>query len=152
MIHRKFQRLGPQRSGVSGSALSSMRGVPQAAALLWLAGAVQFAMAQQTSGNQASGPAGEQVTEIVVTAQRRSESLQDVPIAVTAVTSARLEAIGIQTMENLSELSPGLTTPDMNGYFQPHIRGVGTSSNGAGIENPIALYVDGVYIANPPSA
>src|ERR1700686_476781 len=119
MTHRKFQRLGPQRSGVSGSALSSMRGAAQAAALLWLAGAVQFAMAQQTSGNQAaagSGPAGEQVTEIVVTAQRRSESLQDVPIAVTAVTSARLEAIGIQTMENLSELSPGLTTPDMNGY------------------------------------
>ena len=94
----------------------------------------------------------DQVTEIVVTAQRRSQSLQDVPIAVTAVSSARLEALEIQTTEDLSELTPGLSVPETNGYLQPHIRGVGTSSTGPGVENPVSLYIDGVYIASAPSS
>jgi len=136
-------------------------GVPRTVALLWLAGALQVAMAQAQTNNSnpptngvsadtsASGSVG--LEEIVVTAQRRAESLQNVPIAVTAVSEERLQAAGIQTMENLDELIPGLTTPDTNGYFQPHIRGVGTTSEGAAVENPVALYIDGVYIADPPS-
>jgi iron complex outermembrane recepter protein len=158
MTHRKIQHPSPQRPGASRSSLSSRRRVQQAAALLLLMSTFQFAAAQVPNGSGAatnfseSGAAGNQLTEIIVTAQRRSESLQDVPIAVTAVSSARLEALGIQSSADLQELTPGLTVPDMNGYLQPHIRGVGTSSNGAGIENPVALYIDGVYIANPPSA
>jgi iron complex outermembrane recepter protein len=154
MTDCQFQRPSPQRSAVSGSALSSMRRVAHAAAVFSLGGALQIAMAQvPTNGNQSTpSAAGDRVEEIVVTAQRRSEPLQEVPVAVTAVTSARLEAVGIQSSADLQELTPGLTVPDMNGYLQPHIRGVGTSSNGAGVENPVALYVDGVYIANPPSA
>ena len=104
----------------------------------------------QTSPSGSSLPT-DQVQEIVVTAQRRSESLQDVPIAVTAVTAARLEAVGIQTTEDLDEITR-LTVPQTGGYYQPHIRGVGTSSNGPGIENPVALYIDGVYVADPPSS
>jgi iron complex outermembrane recepter protein len=163
MTHRsKFQQPNPKRFGVSGSALSCMRRVPQAAAMLSLAGAIHVAIAQaQTSqpttsstvetGASESGPVGNQLGEIVITAQRRSESLQDVPIAVTAVSAARLQAVGILSTTNLGEITPGLTVPDDTGYFQPHIRGVGTSSTGAGVENPVALYIDGVYIANPPT-
>jgi iron complex outermembrane receptor protein len=159
MTHRSnFQRANYKKS--------CMRRVPQAAAMLSLAGAVHVAIAQaQTSGatqtptgssaaTASSGliPGGSQIEEIVVTAQRRSESLQDVPIAVTAITASKLEGMGIQSTQDLGELTPGLTLPVSSGYFQPHLRGVGTSSTGAGIENPVALYVDGVYIANPPSA
>jgi iron complex outermembrane recepter protein len=138
----------------------------RAALLPALAGVLQITLAQgqadnsnqlpatksaQTSPSGSSLPT-DQVQEIVVTAQRRSESLQDVPIAVTAVTAARLEAVGIQTTEDLDEITPGLTVPQTGGYYQPHIRGVGTSSNGPGIENPVALYIDGVYVADPPSS
>jgi iron complex outermembrane recepter protein len=165
MTHRsKFQQSNHKRFGISGSTLSSMRRVPQAAALLSLAGAIQVAIAQAqttnvnqtTTGSTATGASGSalgsgQIEEIVVTAQRRSESMQEVPIAITAITASRLEAIGMQSTENLGEVTPGLSVPADTGYFQPHIRGVGTSSTGAGVENPVALYIDGVYIANPPS-
>ena len=130
-------------------------------AALWLLGALQTTAVhaqagnsdQQTPGSAGPGTSAEgQIQEIVVTAQRRSESLQDVPIAVTAITASKLEGIGIQSSQDLGELTPGLTVPEMTGYLQPHIRGVGTSSTGPGIENPVALYVDGVYIASAPSS
>jgi iron complex outermembrane receptor protein len=166
MAHRKFQRPNLQRFGASRIDHSSMRRVLLTAASLWLVGALQFAAAQVPTNNGSqpttgkanatsapeSGPAGNQLEEVIVTAQRRAQSLQDVPVAVTAVSAAMLEAVGIQNTSDLQELTPGLTTPEMNGYFQPHIRGVGTTTNGAAVENPVALYIDGVYIANPPSA
>lgn len=149
MTHRKIQRPSSQRFGVSGSTLSSMRRVPLAVISFWLVGSLQLATAQVAT-NTADQSTG-QVEEIVVTAQRRAESLQDVPIAVTAVSAERLAAAGIVSTTGLGEVTPGLTVPADTGYFQPHIRGVGTSSTGAGVENPVATYVDGVYIANPPS-
>jgi iron complex outermembrane receptor protein len=90
--------------------------------------------------------------EIVVTAQRRSERLQDVPIAVSAASAARLDAVNIQSSQDLALITPGLTIPQTSGYTQPHIRGVGTSANGPGIENPVATYIDGVYIASAPGS
>jgi iron complex outermembrane recepter protein len=155
MTHWKFQWPSSQWLGVAPTAFSRVRRAPRAAALLWLVGGLgglQSAPAQVVTNNGTQGGGASQLEDIVVTAQRRSESLQDVPIAVTAVTSAKLDALGIQSTEDLQQLTPGLTVPDMSGYFEPHIRGVGTSSNGPGIENPVAVYVDGVYIANTPSA
>src|SRR5258706_7782233 len=90
--------------------------------------------------------------EIVGTAQRRSERLQDVPVSVTAATAERLTAVGIQSSQDLSLITPGLSIPQTSGYTQPHIRGVGTTSNGPGVENPVATYIDGVYIASAPSS
>lgn len=92
------------------------------------------------------------ILDIVVTAQRRSERLQDVPVAVTAATGERLAAVGIQSSQDLAMLTPGLSIPQTSGYTQPRIRGVGTSSNGPGIENPVATYIDGVYVASAPSS
>ena len=166
MSHRsKFNQPDREVTGASANVLSSLRWLPQAAAMLSLAGAIHVAIAQAQStdggrpatsapdaGTTGAASSSGGIEEIVVTAQRRSESMQDVPVAVTAITAARLEGMGIQSTEDLGELTPGLSVPVSSGYFQPHLRGVGTSSTGAGIENPIALYVDGVYIANPPSA
>ena len=98
----------------------------------------------------AAVPAG--LEEIVVTAQRRSERLQNVPVAVTAASAARLAAVGITSTQELSVVTPGLTAPQVAGYAQPHIRGVGSSSNGPGIEPPVATYIDGVYIAAAPAS
>jgi len=92
------------------------------------------------------------VQDIVVTAQRRSERLQNVPIAVNAATADRLAAVGIQSTQDLSVITPGLSVPQTAGFTQPHIRGVGTSAQGPGVENPVATYIDGVYIASAPSS
>jgi iron complex outermembrane recepter protein len=109
------------------------------------------AHAQQAS--QATGAdATPAIGEIVVTAQRRSERLQDVPVTVTAASAAKLASVGVRTSQDLSIVTPGLTVPQTSGYSQPHIRGVGTTSNGPGIENPVATYVDGVYIASAPAS
>ena len=90
--------------------------------------------------------------EVVVTAQRRSENLQTVPVAVTALSADDLAASGITGTLDLPQAVPGLTMPQSNGYVMPHIRGVGTSAFGAGLENSVATYVDGVYLANAPAA
>ncbi|QUT05588.1 Plug domain-containing protein [Sphingobium phenoxybenzoativorans] len=84
--------------------------------------------------------------EIVVTAQRRAENLQRVPIAVTTASGVQLAARGITDTMQLNTLSPGLNIRSSAGAFQPYIRGIGTSSNV--VENPVALYIDGVYFPN----
>ena len=92
----------------------------------------------QASEEPGVAPGSDGVEEIIVTAQRRDERLQDVPIAITAVTSARLEAVGVSDSSDLAVLTPALTAPATQNYFQPRIRGVGTLAFGPGIENPIA--------------
>lgn len=92
-----------------------------------------------------------ELEEIVVTAQRRSESLQSVPIAVTAVTAARLEASGIRDATDLAIATPSLQSNVSVGYFLPRLRGIGSTATGAGIEGAIANYIDNVYIASAPA-
>jgi iron complex outermembrane receptor protein len=93
----------------------------------------------------APGSPADSLDEIIVTAQKRSENLQDVPIAITALTGNQLQAAGIVSANDLPTLVSGLSIGDTALYFQPHLRGIGTAAFGAGIENPVALYVDGVY-------
>lgn len=83
-----------------------------------------------------------------MTAQRRRERLQDVPIAITAVSAARLAAVGITSSADLGTVTPNLSLTQVAGTIQPRIRGVGTNFSGPGVENPVATYVDGVYIAS----
>ena len=88
------------------------------------------------------------LSEIVVTAQKRSENMQSVPIAITAVTAEQLRAAGITNSMQLEDLTPGLDLGSTGDSFLPHIRGVGTAAAAPGNENSVALYVDGVYYAN----
>ncbi len=83
--------------------------------------------------------------EVVVTAQRRSERLQDVPISVAAFSTKDLESAGVVSTADLPVLTPGLVFGYQDGLAQPFLRGVGTVAAGPGIENPIAVYVDNVY-------
>ena len=90
--------------------------------------------------------------EIVVTAQRRSENLQRVPIAVSAATAAKLETSGIAGTADIGQVTPGLQMSVSVGFVRPTLRGIGTTSNGPGIENPIAIYLDGVYLSSSTSS
>jgi outer membrane receptor protein involved in Fe transport len=95
---------------------------------------------------------GHWLEEIVVTAQKRSENLQEVPISITALSSDTLEASVVSGTMDLNAMVPGLNSRSSVGFLQPFIRGVGSTGNGAGIEAPVAMYVDGVYIASAPAA
>jgi len=111
-----------------------------------------WAQNAHVDGASVQGEAGEGLQDIVVTAQRRSERMQDVPVAITAATGARLDAIAIRSTQDLGIVTPGLSVPQTNGFAQPRVRGIGTTSNGPGIENPVATYVDGVYFASAPGS
>jgi iron complex outermembrane recepter protein len=88
------------------------------------------------------------LAEIIVTAQKRSENLETVPIAVTALSGAELAATGVASTEDLGLVTPGLTMVNTAGIILPHIRGIGTTAYGAGLENSVSTYVDGVYLVS----
>ncbi|MDB5699514.1 MAG: TonB-dependent receptor [Alphaproteobacteria bacterium] len=86
--------------------------------------------------------------DIIVTAQRRDQALQDVPISITALTAAQLDNTGTTSTESLSVAVPGLVMSNQRGGLTPFLRGVGSPTGGVGTESSIAMYVDGVYIAS----
>ncbi|NWG52999.1 MAG: TonB-dependent receptor [Hydrogenophilaceae bacterium] len=97
---------------------------------------------------QTPEPAAEQSDEIVVTAQRRNESLVDVPISVSTVSGADLIESGVGGMESLANVVPGLRIDSSGAFYQPSVRGVGTAIAGAGASANVATYVDGIYKPN----
>ena len=89
------------------------------------------------------------LADIVVTAQRRSENLQNVPIAVTAPDAALIKASAIDTGVGIARLTPNLTVTAGQGFYSPYLRGVGSSYSTLGLESSVAIYFDDVYLARP---
>jgi iron complex outermembrane recepter protein len=87
------------------------------------------------------------LTEVVVTAQRRVENLQNVPITVSTATGVQLAQAGVTNIMQLSTVAPGVVINSNVGSPAAHIRGIGTEASGPTAESPIAIYVDGVYYA-----
>lgn len=86
--------------------------------------------------------------EVTVTANKREQSLLDVPASLSAFTAERLEASGIETVLDLSNFTPGLSVePSRAGGGSLYIRGIGSNLLGAGVDPSIAIYRDGAYIA-----
>ena len=87
------------------------------------------------------------IEEIVVFAQKREQNIQDVPVAMSALSGSYIDDTGTKDVFDLQQYTPGLivgqsqTTTTSN--FS--IRGIGTSSNNFGLESSVGLYVDGVY-------
>lgn len=94
------------------------------------------------------------VEEIVVTARKREEFLEDTPIAITAISAASLENSNITTIDQIQELSPNLTiqTGGGNQTAQISIRGVGTPGIGIAFDPGVGLYIDGVYLPRAQAA
>jgi iron complex outermembrane receptor protein len=103
-----------------------------------------------SSDSSATGDTSQsnEIPEVIVTAQRRSESLQNVPIAITVVTPDAMKADGINDAQDLPLLVPSMVTVDVAAVFLPFIRGIGSTSSQDGFESSVAVYVDGVYLAN----
>jgi iron complex outermembrane recepter protein len=103
----------------------------------------------QEARDAAPNPApNDGLSEIVVTAQHRSESLQKVPIAITAINAEALDARGVDDILDLRTTVPALNVSYNVGFVNPYLRGIGSNAGGPGVENPIAIYVDGVYVGS----
>jgi iron complex outermembrane recepter protein len=103
------------------------------------------ALAQEASPAAVNPADTSGLDEIVVTAQRRSERLQDVPSTVVALSSNDLTKSGVSSLRDLGNVVAGFTFGGLGNTSQPAIRGVTTTISGSGSENPNALYVDGIY-------
>lgn len=125
------------------------------AAMLAMTGSPVWAQAAADAAPQGAGadaPQAGGLDDIVVTAQRRSENLQKVPVVVTAVAPEVLEARNVSTLQDLPKLTPALTVQNQASNVTPFIRGVGSTVTGAGQAASVATYVDGVYISTLTSA
>jgi iron complex outermembrane recepter protein len=110
--------------------------------------AISLALTAPLAASQSNETNHFTLEEIVVTAQKREQSLQDVPIAVTAYDAASLKAQGIQEITDLNKANPSfqVTTGQNKVSNSPvRIRGIGTNGTNAAFEGAVGLYVDGVY-------
>jgi iron complex outermembrane recepter protein len=131
------------------NASDSKIGVAFACAAAMTVFGAPLAQAQSPPAGTAAAPvpaqAVEGLDEIVVTAEHRSESLQNVPITVEAYTGAALEQLNISNPSDLSAITPGLNITRANIGAVPFLRGIGNFTASPGNEAAVATYIDGVY-------
>lgn len=138
-----------------------MRSPLCAASIIALAAAsfAPTAMAQQA--DPAASPTNEnttQIDDIVVTAQKRSENVQDVPIAISAFTSEALQERAIGSVNQLSNITPNVTldagTPfsGSTAVLSAFIRGIGSDDFAFNIDPGVGIYIDSVYLARTVGA
>lgn len=90
--------------------------------------------------------------EIVVTATKRAQSIQDVPIAVTAIDAQTLDRAGVKDLRDLSTVATSFNMNSSQTESQGttlRIRGVGTTGNNIGLESAVGVFLDGVYLSRP---
>ncbi len=92
----------------------------------------------------ADGKARAQLEEVIVTAQKQQQSLQDVPIAVAAVDGAKIRDAGIQRIEELTAYVPNFKMAVTGQGNAVYIRGVGSGDN-RGFEQSVGMFIDGIY-------
>ncbi|MDG2304292.1 MAG: TonB-dependent receptor [Candidatus Binatia bacterium] len=108
------------------------------------------------AGGQETAPEGatlsrhesRSIEEIVVTARRRAELLEDTPISVTALSEATLREAGVTRLDEIQELVPNLQMPTGRSGLEGRIRirGIGTSTSEVAFDPGVGVYVDGVYL------
>ncbi|GAA4035991.1 TonB-dependent receptor [Parerythrobacter jejuensis] len=89
---------------------------------------------------------------IIVTATRRAEDVQDIPLAVTAVSPEQLDRQGVVNVQDITSVSPSFSTSNAqlaSGSVVLRIRGVGTTSNNIGFESAVGIFIDGAYQSRP---
>lgn len=89
---------------------------------------------------------------IIVTATRRAQDVQDIPLAVTAIAPQQLEAQRVVNIQQIAALAPSFTASQAqlaSGSVVLRVRGIGTTSNNIGFESAVGIFIDGAYQARP---
>ncbi|GAA0649491.1 TonB-dependent receptor [Brevundimonas lenta] len=108
-------------------------------------GACAFGFAGAAAAQDQEGPAT--IDDIIVTAQKREQNLQDVPIVVTSLPAEILNDAGVRDIKDLQILTPGMTVTSTasEASTTARIRGVGTVGDNPGLESSVGVVIDGVY-------
>jgi iron complex outermembrane receptor protein len=108
------------------------------------------ALVASTLATAAAAQNNNTIEELVITAEKREQSLQDVPVAVTAFTSERRDLIGINTVADITNFTPGLQYSSQLDRIS--LRGVGRLTNVHGADGAVAIYSDGIYTSSTVEA
>lgn len=93
--------------------------------------------------------------EVIVTARKRQENMQETPVAVTALDATTLRDAGVRNLADLNQLAPNIEVSSANGnapLANIYIRGVGQRNSGVNIDSGVGIYMDGVYLGRPDGA
>jgi len=95
---------------------------------------------------------GFSIEEVVVTAQKRTERLVDVPVAISVFSASSIEQTGVRELREISGYMPNVQISSGNDFRSTvTIRGVGASSRNIGFDSRVGVYVDGVYVGQSPA-
>ena len=134
-MERSVTRVVPADHGVR----QTTTGISRAGALLLLIMSATTSAAEQV------------LEEVVVTAQRRDQSLQSVPISVTALTSSDIQELNLADSVSIGDRVPNLDFKTIGGTLNITIRGVGNNDFNTAAISPVSVYRDGVVVgANAP--
>jgi outer membrane receptor protein involved in Fe transport len=114
-------------------------------AALAVSSAAALPVSAQEAQQQSEG--GRSIETIIVTAQKREQNLQDVPIVVTAVSGQLLQDSGVKDIKDLTVVAPGLTVTSTSSEASTtaRIRGIGTVGDNPGLESSVGVVIDGIY-------
>ncbi len=137
----------------SGAALAGLSTVPAAAQSMAADGdqAANVSASSSPGAAELADPGG----VIIVTARRREERLQDVPIAITAYSGEQLEQSGALDITDIAQTTPSVTlepSRGTNSTLTAFIRGVGQQDPVAGFEAGVGIYLDDIYLNRPQGA
>jgi len=120
--------------------------------ILYAVACAWFAMPfEQSLAAEAPSALVGDVGDVVVTAQRRSERSRDIPIFINAFSGQDLARMQATDTAELGKIVPSLVMTRTGRFTQPYLRGVGKRA-ALGVENSVATYIDGVYLASPINA
>jgi len=124
----------------------------------WAMLAALMLVATAAHGQSATIGESDQLQEIIVTAQKRTEDIQQVPIAITAINSDTLQQRGVTSLAQLSNIAPNVSldagTPfsGSDTVLSAYIRGIGQDDFAFNLDPGVGVYVDGVYLARSVGA
>lgn len=117
----------------------------RAPVLVSLAVISSITLGQTKPDNAPSSTSHRQLEEVVVTAQKRVQTLGDVPVSVTAISADKLNEAGIENLSDLSEYTPNFKLVDSGLVPNVYMRGIGSGSN-QGFELSVGIFSDGVHL------
>jgi iron complex outermembrane receptor protein len=121
--------------------LALLRGASAAVVTIAALGASQAVA--QTAGPPAAGAAAQPQGQVVVTAERRNQAIERVPVAVSAYTAEQRKLIGIEIIQDLASFTPSMNWTDVDDRV--YIRGIGRNSDNLNNTSGVAIYYDGIY-------
>lgn len=151
-----FLRVNPTGSGPArrtSHAAGSLTALLLTTALVPAAASAQETQSSpQRHPDTAAADTG-QLPDIVVTAQRREQKLQDIPLSITAFNAQTLATAGVSSVKELAHVDPSLNFQQAAGVYLPFLRGIGNTAAGTiGNESSVPVYIDDIYYTRLSSA